>query len=365
MFLYSSAASGRADIRRERLDRRSGQMVIFVSLCLMVLITIVGFTVDLGYSYYVKVYAQTAADSAASAAAIYANTNSYSCGSSGLICNSTYSCPSSVTSVGTALQAGCAYAGANGFTNTGNQSVSLIANSSAAAAVPNETGNAPALWIQANVSQSVPHWFLYWAGFQSGSVSAQAISGVNVTPNSGCAYILDTGNTQDALNITGSGSFSAGTCAVNVWSSNSKALEVQGSSASLSSPANVHGASNCSGGAHCSPVPTTGVTVPSTTSTAFNPLINLPTPTFDSSAAGCSFGTNTTAYSVSSTPALPISHGTYCGGITVSGGTRTLNRGIYILIGGGLVVEGSGQFAAANVMFFLTGKGVQSGHQGP
>ena len=156
-------------VASERPDRRSGQMLIFVSLSLLVLVSITGFAVDLGYSYYIKIYAQGAADSAASAAAIYANTNGYACvGRAALTCaNSTYSCPSSVTSVGTALQAGCAYAGVNGFTNTGNQSVSLIANTPAAAAVPNETGNSPALWIQANVSQTVPHWFLYWAGFQS------------------------------------------------------------------------------------------------------------------------------------------------------------------------------------------------------
>ncbi len=123
-----------------------------------------GLAVDLGYSYFVKVYAQTAADSAATAAAIYANKNGYVCGS-GVTCNTTYTCLSPPTSPPTTpLQAGCLYANTNGFVNTGSQAVSLIANNTA---VPNETGNTPALWIQAqHVANRLPHLFLYWAGFQ-------------------------------------------------------------------------------------------------------------------------------------------------------------------------------------------------------
>ena len=191
---------------------------------------------------------------------------------------------------------------------------------------------------------------------------------LTLTPNSGCAYILDTGNTQDAFNISGNGSLTATSCSVHVWSSNSKALEVSGN-ASLSAQSYVHGNYNCNGGATCppafpaaSPNITSGVAVPATTSTAFNPLVNLPTPAVGS----CSFGTGSTPYSISSTPAQPISHGTYCGGITVSGGTLTLNSGIYILNGGGLTVSSnSGAIIGSNVMFFFTGQGAESGKQNP
>ncbi len=346
-----------------RLSRRSGQMVIFVTLSLFFLFSIMGLSVDLGYSYSVKIIAQAAADSAASAAAIYANNNGYTCGS-GITCNSTYSCPSTLTTASTPLQAGCLYASANGFTNTGSQSVSLIANNTAA---PNESGNSPALWIQANVSQTVPHLFLFWSGFQSGQVATEAVSGVTVTPNSGCVYVLDNGNTQNALNVSGNGSLSATSCGINVWSSNSKAADGSGNAVISASTIRIHGTGpgmSCSGNAVCASF-TAGVAVPATTSTAYNPLVNLPAPSFTTTAAGCQYGTATTPYNITSTPALPISPGVYCGGITVSGGTLTFSSGVYILNGGGLSVSGAGGLSGANVMFFLTGLGVQSGKQKP
>jgi uncharacterized membrane protein len=123
---------------------RSGQIMIFATLSLTVLISALGLSVDLGYSYYIKIKAQAAADSAAQAAAVWANQNGYSC-THGVTCNSTYTCASPPVSPPLdPLQAGCLYASTNGFTNSANQTVTMIANNTAA---PNESGLRPALWI--------------------------------------------------------------------------------------------------------------------------------------------------------------------------------------------------------------------------
>src|SRR5580700_9095828 len=118
-------------------DRRAGQMALFMTLSVFLLFSLIGLSADLGISYSIKVVAQAAADSAATAAAVYASKNGEACGS-GLTCNSTYTCLSPPTSPPTsAFMAGCLYAQANGFTNTGSQTVTMIANNTA---VPNEAG---------------------------------------------------------------------------------------------------------------------------------------------------------------------------------------------------------------------------------
>ncbi len=325
---------------RRRDDKRSGQMIIFMTLSLFALFSMLGLSVDLGYSYFVKVFAQTAADSAAAAAAIYANTNGYVCGSS-VTCNSTYTCPSNLTTASDPLQAGCLYAAQNGFKTTGSQTVAMIANNTVP---PGTTGVTPALWIKATVSQSIPHTFLYWAGFHSGSVATQAMSGVNVVPNSGCTYVTDTAATQDAFVISGSGSLSAAGCGVFVNSSNStKALDITGKGSITASQITVRGGVTCPVG-KCTPTPTTGAAI---TPDPFN----LTPPAVGS----CSFGTSTTPYATS--VSASINPGVYCGGITVTGGTLTLASGIYILNGGGISVSGQGYLAGSHVMFFLTGQG--------
>ncbi len=175
--------------KHRRQDRRSGQIIIFVCLSLSVLFAVIGLAVDLGYAYMIRVTEQSAADSAAQAAARYASQNGFTCGVGGLTCNSTYTCANPpVTPPVTALEAGCLYAQANGFLNTGNQTVTLIANNTAP---PNEAGNtSPVLWIQASVTQTVHNSFLYWAGFHSGTVASQAIAGVRAIPPTSCVYVL-------------------------------------------------------------------------------------------------------------------------------------------------------------------------------
>ncbi len=326
-----------------RLGSRSGQMLIFTTLSVFFLFSIIGLAVDLGYSYFKKLQTQAAADAAASAAAIYAGANGSVCGAGGVVCGTTYSCLNPPTSPPTtAMQAGCLYAQANGFLNAGSQSVSLISNNTTP---PNETGNSPSYWVQANISETVPHLFLYWAGFQSGSVASQAIAGITVTPASSCVYVLSNTASQ-ALTITGAASLTATDCGVYVNSSANSAIYMTGSAAIRANQIKVHGTTNiCAFSCSSTPTPTTGAP------TVADPFASLPAPTVPT---GC----YKTSYNLASSNTDTISpNGTFCGGITVGGAAHLImNGGTYIINGGGFNVGNSGIVTANGpVTIFLTG----------
>jgi len=165
---------------RPRLNRQAGQMLIFCTLSLVFMFGVMGLSVDLGYSYSVKVQTQAAADAAAAAAAAYASANRSTCGSSGVVCGSSYSCVASpAPPATTAMQAGCLYAKANGFVNSGNQTVALIENNTTP---PNETGNAPNFWVQATVTQTVPIYFFSCQASRAGPWLRKPLPGLRSFP---------------------------------------------------------------------------------------------------------------------------------------------------------------------------------------
>ncbi len=330
----------------QRQDRRTGQMALFMTLSVFLLFSLIGLSADLGYSYSIKILAQTAADSAATAAARYASKNGYTCGTN-ITCNSTYTCASPPTAPAvTAFESGCLYANANGFANTGSQTVSLIANNTA---LSNETGIAPALWIRANVSQTVTHLFLFMAGFQSSVVQTQSVAGVSTIPSSNCVYILSS-SAANALNVTGSSSISTAGCGIYDNSTNaSTAIDVTGSSTVSATGGGIiqmmaGAGETVTGTSTVSPAPTrvgSGVA---------DPFASLPAPTVSTTC----YQTN---YNSPSYGTTTISPGVYCGGITVGGSaTVNLNPGMYILNGGGFNNGGSGTVNGTGVTFFLTGQ---------
>ena len=321
-------------------------MVIFATLTLTILFSLLGLSADLGYSYYVQLEAQAAADAAAKGAAMYAKNNGYVC-TTYVACNSSYTCPTTLTSASNALQAGCLYASSNGFGNSG-QTVTMIANNTALT-----SGASPALWVQATTSQTVSHMFLLLAGFGSGPVSATAIGGVNAKPNNDCIYALDTGNTQDAVVASGSAIISATGCGVYVNSSNSKAIEATGSGKILASEIKVHG--NYSGGGTFSPTPTTGAAIVS------DPFGSIPAPTVSTSCAAKNNWSNSDTGAIPPSMNLdgtiPSGGAPFCGGLTIQGSAIvTMAAGIYIVNGGGFTVSNGGKLTASNVMIFLTGQ---------
>jgi hypothetical protein len=319
-------------------------MAIFMTMSLTVLFSVLGLSVDLGYSYFVKLEAQTAADSAATAAAIYAVKNGFACGTN-VTCNSTYSCPTNLTSAANALEAGCLYAQSNGFLNTGSQAVSLIANNTSVG------GAVPALWIQANTSQTLAHWFLFLSGSGSGPVAAQSLAGVNITANPSCIYVLSL-TALNALNVTGGSSLTTSGCGIYVNSNNSTAAINVGGSAAVTATGqaiDVIGKVVKGAAAVITPAATT------VTKAAADPLAGLVAPTVSTTC----YQTN---YSLGNSKTDTIDPGPngqpYCGGITVSGtAVLTMHPGTYIMNGGGFnITHGGTVTSTGGVTIFLTGQ---------
>ncbi len=297
--LPEQAPAGRA-----AANRRSGQIIIFATLSLFLLFSVMGLAVDLGYSYYVKTLAQNAADAAAAAAIRHADAHGTTCGTD-ITCNSAYTCPSDLGTIDSAFKEGCAYATSNGYAS----GVTLIANNNAPTYAP---GVSATLWIQANVAQTVTHPFLYWAGFHSGSVETAATSAITTAPNSSCIYVLDddTPPKSGALTVSGSALLTATSCGIYVNSSSSTALIATNISARIrASQISVAGGVSCPTNS-CSPAPVTGA------ATVKDPLKDKLTAPDSSGTCGH------TGYQLTNSNVATINPGIYCGGISAIGSSH-------------------------------------------
>jgi hypothetical protein len=161
-------------------------------------------------------------------------------------------------------------------------------------------------------------------GISAIDVSARAVAGQGSSGT--CIYVLDA-SAKDAFVIGGGGGINL-PCAIVVNSTDSKALVDNGGSCITATEIGVTG--NYTAGCY-TPTPITGVDA------SDDPLLYLTAPTAASScdAAHTNYSQNSGTWSITA--------GTYCGGITVSGGaTLNLGAGTYILKGGGLSVQGNG-----------------------
>lgn len=330
-------------------DSRAGQILILSAMSIFLLFGVMGLAVDLGYAFYVKQSAQSAADAAAVAAVNYAyKSGHYTCGSNGVVCGTALSCPETIGSVTTALLAGCAYANSNGFTNTGAQTVSVIANNTTV------NGASTLYWVQATVTQSVNNFFGFPANIPLQTVRASSTAALASTQpaNASCIYALS------AFSDTASGNLVTSSCGVNVGgnfsytgSGNITTSEINAygnftdsgsGNIRASGSIHYHGTYSKTGSGGISPAPTSGATPVS------DPFSSLPAPT----VGGCDH----TNYSYSGSTNTSISPGVYCGGISISGsGNVTFGSGSYVLLGGGFNYSASGNISGSNVMFYNTG----------
>jgi hypothetical protein len=314
---------------------RSGQAGLFVVLNLTLVFGTLGLAVDLGWAYYKRNAAQTAADAAAMAAVSYAGENGFTCGVNGVICGSSACSNPNVSPPTNNLQVGCLYAGANGYLNGGSQTVTLQGNTGTP---PGLSGNNPAYWVQASVSENTNNFFGRFGGISAFTVNTVATAGLTVTPPANCIYVLDP-SASGAFTATGTTSVTA-SCGVFVNSNSSSAFTMSGNSTVSAATILVNGGTSLSGGAYASPSPQTGQ------GSVADPLASLPMPTY----SGCDH----TNFSTSGGGTL--NPGVYCGGISISGSATThFNPGSYILVGGGFKVSGSGTLKGTGVTFFNTG----------
>jgi hypothetical protein len=316
---------------------QKGQAVLMVTFSIIFLFACVGLTVDLGWAYYLRTRVQTAADAAASSAAVWAMNHGDSC--STVTCNSTYTC-AGVTPPTNALQAGCLYATSDGPPSI---TATMIENDSSTS--PGVTGNTPTMWVRATATTTAANLFLFGAGFRSATISAQSTGSVTSIPPAACIYVLSS-NASPALSVTGSSTVTASTCGVFINSNGAQALNVQGSSTLTAKVVKVNGTGvNTTGGSTVTPAATLNA------GAVADPLSGMTMP----AVGTCDH----TAYSIGNSNTATMGPGVYCGGITVSGSAQlTLTQGTYILNGGGLRVSNSGRLTntGSGVTFFNTGK---------
>jgi hypothetical protein len=335
-----------------------GQAGVTMALSLFVTFSVLGFCVDLGWAYYRKQAAQTAADAAAMGAAAYANTNGAVCGTNGVLCQGVTSCSSLTTS--SSLYAGCQYAVANGFTDGAHgQSVGMQGGTGTP---PNGPSNSMNYWIQATVSESVPELFLGMAGFHTATVNARSTAGVGGGGGQvvqDCIYVLDSTGSQAFFGSGSTTSVALQNCSMYVNSTASSTTNQNanafvtngGATVSVSGSGNIQvrggaytGSGFCPAGFTCS------------ASALTDPLASLPAPTF----SGCdqtnyNFSSGTTTLNSTNKSVI-----VFCGGINISGGTVTFNPGTYILNGGGLTINSANTVVTGSgVTFFNT---ATSGH---
>jgi hypothetical protein len=293
----------------------SGQVVVLICVALIAIMGMIGVVNDVGFLQQQRNMMQTAADSAAMAAAEELN-------------------------YGDQVAAGKADAATNGFTN-GQSSVTVTINN------PPSTGpnKASAGYVEAIVTKPEPTYFLSVLGFSSITVSARAVADNGNGPN--CIYALDP-TASGAVSASGNGSIQT-TCGLLVDSSSASALTTGGSGSISASSIGVVGGYSGSG---YTPTPKTAVIA------AADPLAYLTEPTVGS----CGFNSLSLQNQGTSASYYQLYPGTYCGGITMKNGYTNFNAGTYILAGGGLSGGGHAVMSGTGVTFYnTTGTG---GYQG-
>jgi Flp pilus assembly protein TadG len=327
-------------------NQQRGSALLMVMLMAIPMFAALGLVVDVGWAYYTRQAIHVAAEAAAMAAAqstldgIKAG-GTYTCGSRGLRCyddSTPYSCPTTTPNpVTTTVDAACAYATANGFTNGGSngQAVTVAANTTSPP--PAAPGVQVKYWISVRISQNNPLTFGAVLGGRTLTVGARSTAAVVLTVPTNCVIALDN-SAHSAVAVNGGADVNAN-CGVASNSSASDALAVNGK-VSILDASSIEVVGNYTGSGTIDPTPVTGI-VP-----AANPYANLPTPT---PSTPCTANPKITGGTVT------LNAGTYCG-ITISGNaTVTFNSGTYILSGGGLNAGSAGTtLTGSGVTFYNT-----------
>src|SRR4051812_26988053 len=253
----------------QRRKRSRGFVLVTMMASSVVLLTLVGLSIDTGHLHLTKVRMQTAADAGAIGAVQARKSDA----------------------AASATAAARASTAANGFTH-GQNSTSVTVNS------PPSTGyyTADQAAVEVVIRQTVNTFFMGLAGFHTMDVAARAVARRAPGPN--CVYVLDPG-ASPAISASG-GAIVTMSCGVMVNSSANTALSVSGGARVAATSVNIVGGYSASGGGSVSPAPSTHVSPES------DPLADVPAP----AVGPCT----RTGFSLSSGGVLTLPEGVYCGG---------------------------------------------------
>ena len=317
-----------------------------VTLSLVPTVALIGLVVDLGWGYFRKQMAKTAAVSAANAAVLAVSSlNSYTtCNSNGLTCQNDTACPASPTTPPSSnMINGCLYAKQNGFVNSGSQTVTMQAHGPDGVA-PADASTSPTYWVTATVSETEPLTFLSVLGYSTTKVVSRSTSGLYVKAGGACIYVLDpTGSA--AFDGSGTPDVEA-TCGIFINSNSPSAMSVGGTSAVInSSVINIVGNYSTHGHPTINPTPKVGQ------SATADPFANVPSPSVPSRCDSSS------GIPTSGSITMP-SDGYYVvcsGGFSMSGQPSvTLPAGTYVLKGGSIDLH-NGTLRGTGITFYMTG----------
>lgn len=333
---------------------RGGQAILMATVSIFLMIGMLSLAVDLGWGYFRRDAAQTAADAAASAvvqAAMASSASSQTCGSNKVWCGSpsgtATNCPATpVGSVSTSFDNGCLLAYANGFVTSGNQTVTITANTTSPA--PTVPGTAVTYWATVKIVENASSFFGSPIGgglLNSTATSTAAITSSGASTTNGCLYVLST-SASPAFTIANGAHVTTSSCGIYINSNSttgSMALNVAGGATITSSSVNVVGNYATSNGGSISSTPHTGVTA------VADPFAGLASQT---PAGTCNSGNFTAWQATAYTPTA----GTYCGFSVGNGMNATMGPGIYIINGGTFSIQGGSTLTATSgVMVYLTG----------
>jgi Putative Flp pilus-assembly TadE/G-like len=283
--------------------RNSGQILPLVGIAMVVLIGFASMAVDIGLLYSTRRRMQTAADAAAIA------------GASALLDDQNYQ------------QAAYDVATLNGFT-TGQSNTTVTAGPpSASDPNLNLTSYSTANYVEVDITQNVPTYFLRVLGYQSMKVGARAIAGP--TQNAACIYALDPTDSQ-TFSVTGNANITA-QCGIIDDSSSSSGFSLNGIVTLKATSIGVTGSGYSSSGI-VSVTPAVSTSVPALADPLAGRASSLAA-TLKPSGCTQAGGAKSGGYSLSgNTPTESIGPLLYAGGVSVSGnllGTLTFAAGTW------------------------------------
>jgi hypothetical protein len=149
-------------IDMKKKTNRGGQAVLMMTMSLTMLLGMMSLVVDVGWAYFRREAAQSAADAAAAGAVkaveVALAGSTPSCGSGNVWCGSTAgtitNCPATApTTTTTSFNVACILASANGgFTTTGGMTVSVQANTTTPP--PTVSGATVSYWVTVRISEA-------------------------------------------------------------------------------------------------------------------------------------------------------------------------------------------------------------------
>ena len=321
--------SDRSSLKRigRAAANESGQVIVLAALSMTILLGFLAFVTDVGILLRQKRILQTAADSAAIAAAS--------------------ELPNGLTA---AKAAALTDASQNGVTN-GSGGVKITVSNPPSSG-PNAKSASSALYVEVVISKSQPTFFMNAFHISSLTVDARAVAKAVATD--ACLWALNTAAGK-GVNISGTTQLSLPNCGIIDNATGSTALNVGGTSQLSAQFVDVSGSVTGSNNISSTTAVTTGMTAQS------DPLASKVSP--PSNPGGCTNMNVTSSQTIG-----PSSGGSICySSLSVqSGATATLNPGVYY-INGSLTVSGgaslqmaSGISSTAGVTFYITNGGTVS-----